>query len=312
MAACRTRRRCRPEDRPSDHSDICRNRRCLLRAARLRRGRNCRCSAGRHGPRRIGHDLRPPGTAHEGLAAKRELDRGRGDRRPRPQRVERDPLRAKLLRHPEHDHRHAIFAQRVRQMLGKPVRPHRQWWGERQDMAVRRFPQEGHAGARHQEGAAQIDLLDEIEPFRLDLLAVGEVDRGSVVDAGIDRSEVLGGQSDGILDHLGVAHVEQDRQGLSACLLDFVGGGVDRARQFGMCLGGLRGDHHIGAVARRAQRDRKADSPAPAGDEKGFALERHANVSVQNWSSGMSRTRLDPSMTGCSQTATLGSSTSAK
>ena len=69
-----------------------------------------------------------------------------------------------------------------------------------------------------------------------------------------------------------VADVDDQRQRLAAGLFDFLGGGVDRAGQFRIGIGGLGGNRDVGAVARGAQRDRQANAAARAGDEEGFSL----------------------------------------
>jgi hypothetical protein len=48
---------------------------------------------------------------------------------------------------------------------------------------------------------------------------------------------------------------------------------VDRAGQLRVRLGGLGGDHDVGAVSCAAQRDRLPDAPARAGDEDGSVLQ---------------------------------------
>jgi hypothetical protein len=77
-----------------------------------------------------------------------------------------------------------------------------------------------------------------------------------------------------------VAHVDHDRQGLAARGLDLLGGGVDRARQLRVGLGGLRRDDDVGAVAGGAQRDREADAAARAGDEEGLSWLRGSVIAL--------------------------------
>src|SRR5690606_14443813 len=73
-----------------------------------------------------------------------------------------------------------------------------------------------------------------------------------------------------------VADVADHRKGFPARGLDLLGGGVDRARQLRMRLGGLGGDGDVGPIFGRTQRDRQADATRTAGDENGLVLERHA------------------------------------
>src|SRR6266566_703042 len=70
-----------------------------------------------------------------------------------------------------------------------------------------------------------------------------------------------------------VAHVDHERQRMSAGLGDFVRGGEDRAGQFRMRLVGLGRDGDVGAVARGAQRNRKPDAARCAGDEQRAVFE---------------------------------------
>ena len=102
-----------------------------------------------------------------------------------------------------------------------------------------------------------------------------EVDRARVVDADVDAAEALGRLRDGVRDGVGVAHVADDRQRLPAGRLDLLGGGVDRAGQLRVGLGGLGQQRHVGAVAGRAQRDREADAAAAAGHEQGPVFQAH-------------------------------------
>ena len=106
----------------------------------------------------------------------------------------------------------------------------------------------------------------------------GEVDRAGVVDADVDAAEALDRLRDRGRDLLLVADVADDRQRLAARLLDRLGRRVDRALELGMRLGGLRDQGHVRAVAGRANRDRKADAAAAAGDEEGLALRGSGRV----------------------------------
>jgi hypothetical protein len=67
--------------------------------------------------------------------------------------------------------------------------------------------------------------------------------------------------------------VADDRQRLAAGLFELRGGGVHRARQLRVRLGGLGHQRDVGAVLRGTLGDGQADSTAGAGDEHGFALE---------------------------------------
>ena len=72
-----------------------------------------------------------------------------------------------------------------------------------------------------------------------------------------------------------VAHIDGERQRLAAGLFDLCGGGVDGAFELGMRIDGLGGDRDIGAVGGGFERDGEPDAARAAGDEEGFALERH-------------------------------------
>ena len=67
--------------------------------------------------------------------------------------------------------------------------------------------------------------------------------------------------------------VDHERQRFPACRLDFRGGRVNGAGQFGMRRVGLGGDDDVGSIASRAQCDGKADAAAGAGDEQRLAGE---------------------------------------
>ena len=96
-------------------------------------------------------------------------------------------------------------------------------------MGVVRLAQVRQAGAGHDEGAARVDLLHEVEALHLEVAHRGEVDGARVVHHEIDATEALDGLGNGGLDRVGVADVPDDRQRLAAGRLDLLGGGVDRA-----------------------------------------------------------------------------------
>ena len=113
--------------------------------------------------------------------------------------------------------------------------------------------------------------MHQVEAFHVDLLASAQRNGAGVIDDNIDAAECFGCRRQG-LGHLRlVAHVHGQGQGLAAGRLDLLRSGEDRARQFGMRLGGLGGYGDIGAVARGAQSDSEAYAARGAGDEQGFA-----------------------------------------
>ena len=118
------------------------------------------------------------------------------------------------------------------------------------------------AGLGGQEGAARVDLVHQVVALHVGGQGAGELDGRGVVDADIDAAEGRRRLFHGVLDAGLVAHVDDQRQGLAAGLLDLLGGGVDGAGQVLVRLGGLGGDGDVGAVLGRAQRDGQADAAA--------------------------------------------------
>ena len=86
-------------------------------------------------------------------------------------------------------------------------------------------------------------------------------DRAGVVDDDVDAAEVCGGLVDRVLHRGLVAHVDRERQGAAAGLLDLFGGGVDRAFELGMRRLGFGGDRRC--WRRRARRVSAIASPMP-------------------------------------------------
>ena len=177
-------------------------------------------------------------------------------------------------RQAEHAHAHAELRHGVGGGVLEPFRLHVERRRQHQNMRVFGLLQMRDAVFRHHEGAAGVDTHHQVEPLHVGCLRIGQADGAGVVDADIDAAEF----GDGFIDrrdHLGfLADVAEDRQRLAAGGADLVGGGVDGALEFRVRLGGLRCDRDIGAVARRAQRDREPDAAAGAGHEQRLALER--------------------------------------
>ncbi len=123
--------------------------------------------------------------------------------------------------------------------------------------------------------AAHLDAVHQVEPLHRHLGDGPEVDRRRVVHADVDAAELLDGLGHRGFDGFRVADVPNDRQGLAAGFLELLGGGVHGARQLRMRLGGLGDQGDVGAVLCSAFGDRQADTAAGAGDEHGFAIERH-------------------------------------
>jgi len=120
------------------------------------------------------------------------------------------------------------------------------------------------AGLRDEERAARVDAHHQVEA-----LHVGRFGGRQGNGAGIVRA----------LHLLLIADITDDRQCHAAGILDFLGGSVDRAFQFGMRLGRLGGDRHTGAIARRTLGNGEANATATTGDEERLVLERgHAGI----------------------------------
>src|SRR5205085_4544494 len=93
---------------------------------------------------------------------------------------------------------------------------------------------------------------------------------------------------DGRGDRGVVANVELQRERLAARLLDLGGDRVDGASERRMRFRGLRGDRHLRAVARRAERDLAADAARRPGDEQRLACERLHGLPMRvSWEAGM-------------------------
>jgi len=65
-----------------------------------------------------------------------------------------------------------------------------------------------------------------------------------------------------------VADVDDEGQRFAAGFADFLGRREDRPGQLGVRLVGLGGDRDVGAVARRAQRNREADAARGASNKE--------------------------------------------
>src|SRR5258708_39624811 len=135
-------------------------------------------------------------------------------------------------------------------------------------MRVRRLLQIRYAGTRGDEGAAGIDLLNEIVAAHVDLLGRREIDRRGVVDADVDAAELLRALAYRRSDARLVTHVHRQRQRLAAGTLDVLGGAVDGASELRMRRGGLGGDRDIRSLPRRPQRNGQADSAAGTGNKQ--------------------------------------------
>ena len=150
-----------------------------------------------------------------------------------------------------------------------------------------RLEQVRQRGRGEHESAAHVDVHHQVEALDRQVADVVQVDRGGVVQHQVDAAEPL----DRALDRSGdlrlVADVADDRQYLATSLLDFLGGGVDRAGQAWVGLVRLGDQRDVRAVLRDAQRDRQADAPTAAGHQQrppgeGTFL-RHVFVPFCSW-----------------------------
>ena len=100
-------------------------------------------------------------------------------------------------------------------------------------------------------------LMHQVEPAHVGIDDRRSLDRARIVDHDVDAAEGRDGPLDRAFDLGLVAHIDNERERMSAGLGDFVRGGEDRAGQFRMRLVGLGRDGDVGAVARGAQRNCK-------------------------------------------------------
>jgi hypothetical protein len=131
-------------------------------------------------------------------------------------------------------------------------------------VGVVRLAQVWQAGARDHERPARVDLLHEVEALHLEVPHRRQVDGAGVVHHQVDAAEALHRLGHRGVHGVGVADVSDDRERLAAGRLDLLGGGVDRARELRVRLGGLRHERDLHSVAGGPGGDRESDSPASA------------------------------------------------
>ena len=139
-------------------------------------------------------------------------------------------------------------------------------------MWVVRLQQVRQASLCASEGAAQIDVHHQVVALHRRVERAARVDGAGVVDQDVDATEARD-----CLGHRGrdlrlVAHVEYQRQRLSASRFDLRCSGVDGAGQARIGLRRLGRYDDVGAVACGAQRNRLSDAAARAGDEECLVL----------------------------------------
>ena len=228
--------------------------------------------------RGVGDDLGPAHALLRGRGAGDHRDGRGGDHGARPQRVERDSPVAELLGHAQRDEAHADLRQRVGDVPAVPLRVERRRRRQRQHVrvaaGVRGRDQVRDAGARRDERPPRVDPHHQVEALRGRLQRAGEADRARVVDEDVDAAEARDGRRDRRLDGRLVAQVAGDRQRLPAGGLDGARRVVDGAGELRVRRVGLADERDVGAVPRRAHRDREADAARGPGDEQRAAGER--------------------------------------
>src|SRR5216683_4754878 len=161
-----------------------------------------------------------------------------------------------------------------------------------------------HAGTRCNESSTHIDLLNQIEARDIDRLRCAQVNSGGVVDANIDAAKNLGRALHRRLYSGSIADIDLQWQRLTPRSLDFLRGGINRARQFGMRFGGFCRYSDVGAVASRTQCDGQANAAATAGDEQSFVCKTHVTRRqscgqyTDDDNQGTRRTRTTPDVRG--------------
>src|SRR5215471_20155971 len=111
----------------------------------------------------LGDDVRGARHADDRIAAQQVLDRGRRDRRARPQRVDRDAFRPQFAGQSQHDEAHAELRNGIGGVRREPSLLDVEGWGERENVRVLRLLQMRDRVFRYHEGAARIDLMHQIE-----------------------------------------------------------------------------------------------------------------------------------------------------
>ncbi len=158
----------------------------------------------------------------------------------------------------EHNHRHTEFADRVGQVRGEPTRLKVQRRRQGEDVRILTFAPQRHVGPGDEECSPQIDLLQQVKPFHVDIQRAREIDRRCVVYADIDTTKVCGSGGNSCFNGIRVTDVQLNRQCNATCRFDRFRGTENSARQFGVRLNGLRGNCDIGTIAGSPQRNGKS------------------------------------------------------
>lgn len=219
----------------------------------------------------VGENLGFATAAHDGLTAQKVADGGGGDGRSGPQCVYGDAGLAKFLGHAQDAHAHAVLRHRVGAMLGKPARFHVERRRQVQDVGILGLQKVRQTRLGAGEGASDVDLVHQVKSTQRRADGAGDADGRGVVHQNVDAAKGFDGLVHGSDDLVLVPDIDDAGKGLPARALDFLGGGVNGAGEFGMGLCGFGGDDDVGTVFCGPQRDGEADATAGPGDEKGFA-----------------------------------------
>ena len=221
----------------------------------------------------IGDDFRFARGIHQCFASQQVFHRRRGDCRARPQRIDGNAARPQFPGQPQHHHAHAEFRHCIGGRGGKPFFLHVEGRRQHQDMRVLRLQQIGHGQFRDHERAARVDGMHQVVALHVGGLRIGQRYRAGIVDDNVDAAEFLRRGLQRLPDLGLFADIDEQRQGLAAQSLDVLRGGIDRAGQFGVRLGGFGGHRDIGPVARGTQGNGKANAARGTCNEQGLAFQ---------------------------------------
>ena len=227
--------------------------------------------AHQHRVRGVGDDLRLAAVARRSTPGN-HVDRVGGDHRARPQRVDRDALAARIPRPARASRSSCPSSPACSRCAGPTISDPAIGGGAsvrmcgfgacsrygRQACAQRKLPRALTCCIRSKRFIGVSSVPRSQIALAL-LTRMSMPPNASTVAATAARTCVL------------FADVALQRQRAAAGGFDFGRGGVDGAGQLRIGHRGLRRDRDVGAVARRAQRDRQADAARGAGDEQGLA-----------------------------------------
>jgi hypothetical protein len=225
---------------------------------------SCRGRGGDQLERRVDDDLRPAPqllVADAEVHGRLALDQGH-----RPQRVDGDVVRAQLLGEAVSEHRHAVLADQVADLVGQRAQLDR--GRADHDVPATDRAHRGDHRLRGGEGGPDVDLVHQVEARQRRVGDVLPPQRAGVVHEDVDAAELLLGPGDHRVDVLDVADIDAEREHLPAERLDLARDAVDRsgqARLLGLALGR---DHHAGALAREGEGHDPADATAGSGDDR--------------------------------------------